>query len=114
MKQTSRWLVTLAWLAVASGSAVAATGEMGKGVPAFGSYGGDLGVYTIVWRLTDASIPFPAGCSSLMVTQATLGPEGYRVAMATLLAARLSNRPVRLYAHVSRDGGCGVDYVELF
>jgi hypothetical protein len=35
------------------------------------------------------------------------------MAFATLTAAKMSGRRVRFYAHAERDGGCGVDYVEL-
>lgn len=93
----------------------AATGEMGTGIPAlFGTYA--AGAYpsqgTIVWQLAEASVGFPAGCASLRITRATMGDD-YKIAIATLLTARTTKRKVRFYAHVERDGGCGIDYIQL-
>jgi hypothetical protein len=48
-----------------------------------------------------------------VVTPTTMGVDGYKIAIATMTAARIANRSVRFYAHASRDNGCGVDYVEL-
>jgi hypothetical protein len=107
------------WVVCATGAALvpnlgkAAAGDIGTGIPHFGSYGAAMEIKTIVWSLADATIAMDSGCQYLVLTQATLGPEGYKVAMATLLAAKLSNRRVRFYAHAPRDGGCGVDYVQL-
>jgi len=39
--------------------------------------------------------------------------DSYKIAIATMLAARISNRAVRFYAHARRDSGCGADYVEM-
>ena len=98
----------------AAGGAHAAQGEMGKGVPQFGVYGTATGpAKAVVWRLESASLGMPSGCTRLFVSAATMGAEGYKFAMATMTAARVLNRAVRFYAHAERDGGCGVDYVEL-
>ena len=97
----------------ASADASAAQGEMGAGIPHFGNYAGPL-PNTIVWRLENASTPFPAGCTSLSVTAATMGMDAYKIAIATMTVARVSGRAVRFFAHAPRDGGCGVDYVELW
>lgn len=105
---------TMLLVLAAAGHASAANGEMGTGVPSFGLYGAATGDRAVVGSLSDASIPFPTGCDSLTLTPQTLGSAAYKAAIATLLAARLSNRPVRLYAHADRDGGCGVDYVQLY
>ena len=42
-----------------------------------------------------------------------MGMDAYKIAVATLLLAKTTNRSVRLYAHAARDGGCGADYVQL-
>lgn len=91
----------------------AAQGEMGTGVPKFGVYAAASGGATLVWSVENATVPFPAGCTNLVVSVATMGAEAYKIAAATLIAARISGRSVRFYAHAVRDGGCGVDYVEL-
>jgi tetrahydromethanopterin S-methyltransferase subunit C len=93
--------------------ATAAQGEMGTGVPHFGSYSAATGVVTKIWGLADATVPFPSGCTSLDLSPATMGMDAYKIAIATLLVARTTNRAVRFYAHGPRDGGCGVDYVQL-
>lgn len=87
--------------------------EMGTGVPHFGSYSAATGVQTIVWGLGDATVPFPADCQRVYLTSATMGMDAYKIAVATLLLARATHRPVRFYAHAGRDGGCGADYVQL-
>jgi hypothetical protein len=106
-------VMTLAFGAIAE--AGAAQGEMGMGIPRFGNYANDPGQppYSIVWQLENASTPFPAGCTYLNVTSATMGLDAYKIAIATMTVARVSGRSVRFYAHAPRDGGCGVDYVEL-
>lgn len=86
---------------------------MGTGVPYFGSYSAATGVQTIVWGLGEATVPFPADCQRVNLTAATMGMDAYKIAVATLLLAKATNRPVRLYAHAARDGGCGADYVQL-
>lgn len=87
--------------------------EMGTGIPTFGSYSAATGVQTIVWGLQDATVAFPADCPRIHLTAATMGMDAYKIAVATLLVARTTSRSVRFYAHASRDGGCGVDYVQL-
>jgi hypothetical protein len=42
-----------------------------------------------------------------------MGMDAYKMAVATLTAARLSGAKVRFFAHAERDNGCGVDYVQL-
>jgi hypothetical protein len=91
----------------------AASGEMGTGVPEFGMYSDATGAEVRVWRLTNAALGFPAACASLRLTPTTMGINPYKMAVATLLTAKASGRPVRFYAHAERDGGCGVDYVEM-
>jgi hypothetical protein len=92
----------------------AASGEMGTGVPAaVGSYSAATGVQTIIWSLSNPSIPFPAGCSSITLSPATMGMDAYKIAVAAAMMATATNRPLRFYAHASRDSGCGVDYVQF-
>lgn len=102
-----------ALVALASQHVMAASGEMGNGVPHFGVYGHATAPQIRVWALGDAIVPFPTGCTSLALTPETMGIEGFKIAAATLTAARVSGMRVRFYAHVDRDGGCGVDYVQL-
>jgi hypothetical protein len=42
-----------------------------------------------------------------------MGMDSCKMAVATLTAARLAERPVRFYAHAERDGGRGVDFVQI-
>ena len=91
----------------------AANGEMGVGVPIFGQFGDAAGGIVVVWGLGNAVIPFPAGCSSLIVTRTTMGVDSFKIAVATMLTAKVTSRNVRFYAHVDRDGGCGIDYLQL-
>jgi len=93
--------------------ALAAQGEMGAGTPHFGMYSAATGTQIRVWSLASATIAFPAGCSSLNLTPATMGLDTYKLAIATMLTAKATGKRVRFYAHAPRDGGCGVDYVEL-
>jgi hypothetical protein len=107
--------ILAACLIATVGNASAASGELGTGVPQFGSYSAATGMHTRVWRLDDATLPFPAGCTSLQLTPTTMGTDSYKIAVATMLSAKLTNRKVRFYSHAPRDtDGCGVDYVELF
>jgi len=92
---------------------MAAQGEMGTGVPNFGMYSAATGTSTIVWSLGDATTPFPAGCARIVLHPQTMGMDAYKLAVGTLVAAKLSNKKVRFYAHASRDDGCGVDYVQI-
>jgi hypothetical protein len=96
-----------------SSQAIAASGEMGTGIPQFGSYSSATGTRLAVWSLADASRPMAAGCSSLILSPETMGLEAYKIGVALLTAAKLTDRRVRFYAHGERDGGCGVDYVEI-
>ena len=93
--------------------ATAASGEMGMGVPNFGQFGDPVGGIVVVWSLSNAVIPFPPGCSFLIVNKATMGSDPFKVSVATMLTAKVTARSVRFYAHADRDGGCGVDYVQL-
>jgi hypothetical protein len=54
-----------------------------------------------------------SGCTSLTLTVSTMGLDAYKIATATIVLARATGRSVRFFAHASRDGGCGVDYIEL-
>jgi hypothetical protein len=105
-------------LSLTSASAEAATGELGTGVPNFGFYSKSTfhnQDVIVVWSLrAPMDRGFPSGCSNIMLTTATMGEQGLKMAMATLMTAKLTNRQVRLYSHAPRDGGCGVDYIELF
>lgn len=59
----------LAWtalsLAAMTQPAAAASGETGTGVPRFGIYSDPAITHIQVWTLDDATIAFPAGCTSL-------------------------------------------------
>lgn len=92
-------------------NASSATGEMGTGIPSFGVYVGYN--FTRVGALTNATVNFPAGCTELTVSVTTLTMDGYKIALSQMTAARISGRKIRFYAHAVRDGGCGVDYVEI-
>lgn len=100
-------------MVLAAGDASAAYGEMGTGVPSFGVYGQPNGPYIAVWSLADQTRPMAAGCTTLYIMPATIGLDTYKMAFATLTAAKLSGKRVRLYAHADRDGGCGVDFIQL-
>jgi hypothetical protein len=90
---------------------------MGTGYPlVFGTYGPNIpgsANTTVVWTLQNASIGFPPGCPNIRLSQVTLGADGYNRALATLLTARVSGRAVRFFAHAERDGGCGIDYIQM-
>jgi hypothetical protein len=94
-------------------SAFAATGEMGTGIPQFGIYSAATGVQTLVWSLSNATIPMASGCSRLVLEPTTMGMDTYKLAVATMMAAKLSGKQVKFYAHDVYDGGCGVDYIEM-
>ena len=91
----------------------AAMGEMGTGIPQFGSYSAPVGVRTTVWSLDSATVSFPAGCTAIYLYASTMGMDSYKLAISTMLTARALGKAVRFYAHAPRDGGCGVDYVQL-
>jgi hypothetical protein len=93
--------------------AAAASGEMGTGVPRFGIYSDPAVAKIQVWGLDDATISFPAGCTYLLLNPATMGLDAYKLAAAALIAAKVSGMRIRFFAHAPRDGGCGIDYVEL-
>jgi len=116
--RASRFATRAVWLSLASAcmcaNVNAAQGEMGTGIPSgFSFYSAATGVQTLVWGMTSPSIQFPSGCQSLTLTPATMGMDAYKIAVSTLLLARVTGRPVRFYAHASRDTGCGVDYIQL-
>lgn len=95
----------------------AAQGEMGTGIPdGYSIYspvatGGSAQI--VVWSLKGASTAMPSGCSNITLTLRTLEADTYKMALATLQIAKLTNQPVRFYAHASRDAGCGVDMIQL-
>lgn len=91
----------------------AAQGDMGTGIPQFGLHSIATGQYAIVWGLQNATIPFPVGCTSIRLTPATMSMDSFKLAVGVMLTAQATNRKVKFYAHADRDGGCGVDYVEL-
>jgi hypothetical protein len=97
-----------------STNALAASGEMGTGVPRWAQFGDVYGGYILVKSLSGASIPFPSGCESgIIITSGTMGRDPLAAAISMLLAAKITGVPVRFVAHTTRDGGCGVDYIEL-
>jgi hypothetical protein len=104
-------MAVMAWLPV---SVSAAMYEMGTGIP------GQAGIYSQVtglahfriWALTSPTIAFPAGCTSLILSRATL-VDDYKIFVSVILTAQSLGRSVRFYAHAERDGGCGVDYVQM-
>jgi hypothetical protein len=111
---------SLATLAVVCATALyapashSAQGEMGIGIPEFGSYSAATGASIRVWSLGgNSTVSFPQGCTSLLLTPGTMGMDAYKIAAATLLAAKVSGKRVRFFAHAPRDDGCGVDYVQL-
>ena len=91
----------------------AASGEMGSGIPQFGSYSSATGAQTVIWSLDNTTTSFPAPCTSISITPATMGMDTYKISIAYLLTAKASGRRVRLYAHAPRGSGCEADYVEL-
>jgi hypothetical protein len=108
-----RWVVATAALTLSASHAFAASGEMGTGIPHFGSYSNPNGVGTIVWRIDGGNHPFAQGCDRIVLSVATMGMDAYKVAMATLLSAKVAGKRVRFFAHAPRDDGCGADYVEM-
>jgi len=100
-------------LALSAESGFAASGEMGTGVPHFGVYSEPTGTFMQVWSLANPTVPLPSGCTALILKASTMGIDSYKMAFATLTAAKVTGRAVRFFAHGERDGGCGVDYVEL-
>ena len=96
----------------------AAQGEMGTGIPdGYSIYApvaaAGNSAQIVVWSIKGASIAMPSGCSNITLTLNTLGADTYKMALATLHMAKLTNQPVRFYAHASRDAGCGVDMIQL-
>jgi hypothetical protein len=91
----------------------AASGEMGTGIPNFGLYSQATGLQIRVWNLSSATMSFPVGCVAIILTPETMGMESYKMAFTLLTTAKLSGTRVRFYAHADRDGGCGVDYMQL-
>jgi hypothetical protein len=91
--------------------AAAAQGEMGTGVPEFGSYAASLGGRATVFSLASATIPFLSGCTRLYLLPSIFGADSYRIAIATILAAKAAGKRVRFYSH--SENGCNVDYVQL-
>ena len=100
--------------ALTSESVRAASGEMGTGVPVgYSMYSQATGTSTVVWSLQNASLAFPAGCTSITLTPATMGSDAYRIAVAAVMTANLAQKPIRFYAHATRDSGCGADMVQI-
>ena len=91
--------------------AFAATGEMGTGIPNYGVYA-NLN-QAVVGSLINATINMPTGCTQLILSAATLTMDGYKIALSQITAASLTRKRVRFYAHAVRDGGCGIDYVQI-
>ncbi len=103
----------MAGFATVPPSVFAASGEMGTGIPHFGLYSEATGTMLRVYHLDQATRPFPNTCPAIILTPQTMGLDVFKIAAATLLAARSTGARVRFYAHSERDGGCGVDYVQI-
>ena len=112
LKSARRFLIATVALCACELSA-AASGEMGGGIPNFGLYSAATGTHARVWGLASPTLGFPAGCDVILLTPETMGIDAYKLAVATMTVAKLSRKVVRFYAHAERDGGCGVDYVQL-
>ncbi len=93
-------------------TAQAAMSEMGTGIPHFGIYSAATGANIRIWSLANATINFPTGCTSILITRTTAGDD-YKIMLAVILTAKSLGKPVRFFAHAERDGGCGVDYVQM-
>ena len=109
-------LLGTALLTLATGihvPSMAATGDMGTGIPNFGLYGTFNNSLIIIHSLINPTVNFPAGCPYLIISPATIGVAEHRMVYATLLTATAMQRRVRFFSHADRDGGCGVDYVSL-
>lgn len=96
-----------------SQGASAALGTMGYGTPQFSMYAHSLGEMVVVKAFANQVYGFPVGCVSLTITPQTMGADSYKLAIATMLTARVTGQKVMFYAHEVRDWGCGVDYLEL-
>lgn len=94
-------------------SAHAAAGEMGNGVPQIGIYSSATSAHIRIWSLANATANFPAGCSSILIPRTTAGEQDYKVLLSVILTAKSLGKSVRFYAHAERDGGCGMDYIQL-
>jgi hypothetical protein len=112
LKHTVAPFALLFGLSVAQG-ANAASGEMGTAIPKFALYSAPVGNYLRIYGGTNVAIAFPAGCSAIVLTPTTMGLDSYRIAVSMVMAANLSGRRIRFYAHAPRDAGCGVDFVEF-
>ena len=88
---------------------------MGTGVPSFGLYSNPTGgPYARVWSIDERTIGLPIECpSGIILNPTNMGLEAYKLAVAMMMSAKISNRKVRFYAHSSTEGGCGADYVQL-
>lgn len=93
-------------------TAHAAVGDMGTGMPHFAIYSAATGANIRIWSLANATINFPTGCTSIFITRTTAGDD-YKIMLAVILLAKSLGRPIKFYAHAERDGGCGVDYVQM-
>jgi hypothetical protein len=113
--QLSHFLRSICFFGVilgASSTANAATGEMGNGMPNIGIYSSATGANIRIWFLANATVNFPTGCTSILISRTTVGDD-YKVMLSVILTAQALGKPVRFYAHAERDGGCGVDYVQM-
>jgi hypothetical protein len=88
---------------------------MGTGTPdIWGQYSAAVGdTHIRIFNLTNRTTAFPAGCSYITISSATVGPDAYKMALATMLTAKSTGKKMRFYSHAVRDGGCGVDYFEI-
>lgn len=93
--QESLHVVAVADFILAPPAVIAAQGELGTGIPKFGIYSAALGVsaYTAVWQLEDATVPFPSGCTSLILSPATMGVDSYKIVFLSQRALLFAHGP---------------------
>lgn len=113
-RSIKQFFVSVCLLGLFSNPVFAAVGEMGIGIPDFGIYAKNANPHITVWSLGSASVPFPAGCTTLTVTPDILGADAYKLAVATLLLAKATNKKVRFYNHSTLNGACGFDYFQIY
>lgn len=110
---SKRVLAALVIILAFAHNAPAAQGEMGTGMPIYGLQGTAGHSYVTVFRLDEATIPFPVGCTYLVISSFANGSDIFRAMVDSLLAAKLARKKIRFYAVQENQGGCGVDYLEV-
>jgi hypothetical protein len=113
--KTLRRLMAATILAGLSAFSFAVSGEMGTGTPdSWGQYSAAVGdTHIRIFNLTNRTTAFPAGCSYITISSATVGADAYKMVLASMLIAKSTGKKMRFFAHAARDGGCGVDYFEM-